>query len=105
VDHFDDFCEHLLVRDQVTQKGGHLPPADPQPGPPRRGLYSEGEFDCSALAPLRNDMVELGRSCVHQDYRSGAAILALWGALADFMRATGCSPWWAVPACRCTTPG
>ena len=30
-------------------------------------------------------MVELGRSCVHPDWRSGGAILALCGALAEFM--------------------
>jgi putative hemolysin len=30
-------------------------------------------------------MVELGRSCVHAEHRSGGAILALWGALAEFM--------------------
>jgi putative hemolysin len=30
-------------------------------------------------------MVELGRSCVHPDWRSGSVILALWGALAGFM--------------------
>jgi putative hemolysin len=30
-------------------------------------------------------MVELGRSCVHPDWRSGGVILALWGALAEFM--------------------
>ena len=30
-------------------------------------------------------MVELGRSCVHPDHRSGGAIMALWGALAEFM--------------------
>ncbi|WP_291588206.1 GNAT family N-acetyltransferase [Comamonas sp. UBA7528] len=87
VDHFDDFCEHLLVRDQVTQKVvGTYRLLTPSQARRAGGLYSEGEFDCSALAPLRNDMVELGRSCVHQDYRSGAAILALWGALADFMQ-------------------
>ena len=30
-------------------------------------------------------MVELGRSCVHPDHRQGGVILALWGALAEFM--------------------
>ena len=31
-------------------------------------------------------MVELGRSCVHAGYRQGGVILALWGALAEFMQ-------------------
>jgi hypothetical protein len=48
-------------------------------------FYSDTEFDLTRLRPLRERMVELGRSCVHPDHRSGAVILALWGALAQFM--------------------
>lgn len=90
IDVFDAYCEHLLVR---------APSCDGEPGPvigtyrvltpeaARRvgGLYSETEFDLTRLRPLRERMVELGRSCVHPDHRSGGAILALWGALAEFM--------------------
>ena len=90
IDMFDPFCEHLLVRAYG---------ADGEPGPvigtyrvltpasAQRvgGLYSEGEFDLTRLRPLRAKMVELGRACVHPDWRSGGAILALWGALAEFM--------------------
>jgi len=87
VDHFDDFCEHLLVRDPASgQVVGTYRLLTPSQARRAGGLYSEGEFDCSALDPLRGDMVELGRSCVHRDHRSGAAILALWGALAGFMQ-------------------
>ncbi len=34
-------------------------------------------------------MVELGRSCVHADYRSGAVIMALWSGLAQYMQKHG----------------
>ena len=53
------------------------------------GLYSETEFDLSALAHLRSNMVELGRSCVHPEHRNGGVIMALWGALADFLSSNG----------------
>jgi putative hemolysin len=90
VDVFDPFCEHLLVRPLS---------ADGRPGPvigtyrvmtpaaaQRAGsFYTETEFDLTRLRPLRSKMVELGRSCVHAEWRSGAAIFALWGALAEFM--------------------
>jgi len=49
------------------------------------GLYSETEFDLTRLRHLRSKMVELGRSCVHPDHRQGGVIMALWGALAEFM--------------------
>jgi putative hemolysin len=91
IDIFDPFCEHLLVR---------LKRADGTPGlligtyrvltPANAtrigGLYSDGEFDLTRLQPLRKRMVELGRSCVHPEHRSGGAILALWGALGEFMQ-------------------
>lgn len=54
------------------------------------------EFDLSRLAHLRGRMVELGRSCVHPDYRHGGVIMTLWGALADFMvrtRVLGAPAW------------
>ena len=90
IDMFDPFCEHLLVRAAGV---------DGEPGPvigtyrvltpvaAQRvgGLYSDGEFDLTRLRPLRSKMVELGRSCVHPDWRSGGVILALWAALAEFM--------------------
>ena len=34
-------------------------------------------------------MVEVGRSCVHPDYRNGATIALLWSGLAQFMQAQG----------------
>jgi putative hemolysin len=89
-DSFDAACEHLLVR---------ATGADGTPGPVvgtyrlltpaaarRTGcLYSDTEFDLKRLRSLRDNMVELGRSCVHPQWRTGGVILALWSALAEFM--------------------
>jgi putative hemolysin len=47
--------------------------------------YSDTEFDLTRLRSLRERMVELGRSCVHPDHRHGGVIMALWGALGEFM--------------------
>lgn len=90
VDVFDAHCEHLLVRAPTRD--------DPRgvvvgtyrlltPTAARRigGCYADTEFDLTRLRPLRERMVELGRSCVHRDWRDGTVILALWNALADFM--------------------
>ena len=86
VDLFDDFCEHLLVRDSDTGAviGTYrvLTPAQAR----RVGsTYSDTEFDLTRLRLMRERMVELGRSCVHADHRHGGVIMALWGALAEFM--------------------
>lgn len=86
VDLFDSYCEHLLVRNVQTQQviGTYrvLTPAQAR----RIGsTYSDTEFDLTRLRSLRPRMVELGRSCVHAEHRHGGVIMALWGALADFM--------------------
>jgi len=86
IDLFDDFCEHLLVRDAASRQviGTYrvLTPAQAR----RVGsTYSDIEFDLTRLRDLRERMVELGRSCVHAEHRQGGVILALWGALAGFM--------------------
>ena len=53
------------------------------------GFYGETEFDLAPLAPLRSRMAELGRSCIHPDWRTGGTILALWSALGEFMMLHG----------------
>ena len=87
VDEFDAYCDHLLIRDQETLKvvGTYrvLPPHKAQE---IGRLYSDSEFDLTRLNHLRPKMVELGRSCVHTDYRSGAVIMALWSGLAQYMQ-------------------
>ncbi|HEX5373629.1 MAG TPA: GNAT family N-acyltransferase [Aquabacterium sp.] len=90
IDLFDPYCEHLLVR-LVEEDGepgeviGTYRVLTPEASRRIGGLYSETEFDLTRLRPLRGKMVELGRSCVHPDHRQGGVIMALWGALAEFM--------------------
>ncbi|MFG6415833.1 GNAT family N-acetyltransferase [Roseateles sp. DC23W] len=94
VDLFDAYCEHLLVR-----AGGMAGEPGPVVGTYRvltpaaakraGGLYSDTEFDLTRLRALRPRLVEIGRSCVHADHRSGGAILALWGALTEFVSRNG----------------
>lgn len=91
VDIFDAYCEHLLVRRRRTDDCETSPVVGTYrvltPSASKRigGLYSETEFDMTRLRALRPRMVELGRTCVHPQWRSGGVILALWGALAGFM--------------------
>ncbi|MEJ6006048.1 GNAT family N-acyltransferase [Paucibacter sp. AS339] len=91
VDAFDPFCEHLLVRAMDAdgcpgQVIGTYRVLTPAAAKRAGGLYSETEFDLTRLRNLRERMVELGRSCIHPEHRSGGAIMALWGALAEFMQ-------------------
>lgn len=86
IDLFDDFCEHLLVRDAATREVvGTYRVLTPAQALRVGSTYSDTEFDLTRLRSVRERMVELGRSCVHPDHRHGGVIMALWGALAEFM--------------------
>ncbi|XYI32886.1 Ornithine-acyl[acyl carrier protein] N-acyltransferase [Cupriavidus oxalaticus] len=90
IDMFDGYCDHLIVRDMTTLRvvGTYrvLPPHQAK----RLGcLYAESEFDLVRLSHLRPKMLELGRSCVHRDYRSGSVIMALWGGLGEYLQRWG----------------
>ena len=86
IDLFDDYCEHLLVRDEATREViGTYRVLTPVQARRVGGTYTDTEFDLTRLRALRERMVELGRSCVHPGHRHGGVIMALWGALGEFM--------------------
>lgn len=90
-DEFDDYCDHLIVRDTATHEAvGTYRVLNPA-GARRIGrLYSESEFDLAGIDGLRNRMVEAGRACIDPQYRSGAVIMLLWTGLASYMRHERC---------------
>lgn len=90
-DEYDDYCEHLIVEDQVSgMVVGTYRMLTPEAAARAPSLYSEHEFNMARLAHLRPSLVEVGRSCVHKDFRSGAVITLLWAGLADYVRRHGC---------------
>lgn len=89
-DLFDPWCDHLLVRDQNHGKVvGTYRILSPQAARSIGSYYSENEFSLTRLQHLRSRMVEIGRSCIHADYRSGAVITLLWAGLAEYMTRGG----------------
>ena len=86
VDPFDAYCDHLLVNDTVTgQVVGTYRLLPPERAAVAGRLYSEGEFDLTALDGLRPGLVEVGRSCVHPDHRDGTVIGLIWAGIARYM--------------------
>jgi putative hemolysin len=86
VDSFDAYCDHLLVREETTgQVVGTYRLLPPERAAVAGRLYSEGEFDLTALDGIRPQLVEVGRSCVHPDHRDGAVISLIWAGIARYM--------------------
>lgn len=86
-DHFDPYCQHLLVRDAAAgdRVAGCYRILTHTQAARAGGYYSESEFDLGEIFRLPGRFMEVGRTCVHPDYRNGATIALLWRGLARFM--------------------
>lgn len=107
-DEFDPFFDHLLLRDKA------------RPGAPAVGVYrlmrddqmrlagryySEAEYDLTALKTSGRRLMELGRSCVHPDYRGGEALKRLWQGLLDYTLTHGIEVMFGVASFHGTDTG
>lgn len=86
-DQYDRYCQHLFVEELSTGKviastrlltGSNALSFG--------GFYTESAFSASFVRDLDGVVVELGRTCVHVDYRSGGGIMLLWSGIAQLMR-------------------
>jgi putative hemolysin len=85
IDPFDSFCDHLMVRD--LESGNLVGTYRLQTGEVARrnlGYYGNQIFDFSVYEPIRGEMLELGRACVHIEYRNIMVLHALWKGIAIY---------------------
>jgi len=89
-DFFDPYCEHLVAReDESGAVIGTYRLLSPRAARRLGCYYSETQFDLTRLQALRDELVEVGRSCIHPAWRNGGVIAALWSALGRYMRTSG----------------
>jgi L-ornithine Nalpha-acyltransferase len=86
-DHYDDFAEHLMVIDQDSnQVVGTYRFLTAENAQKAGGFYSSTEYDLSFLKNYKGNVLELGRSCVHKDYRSRPTLQLLWAAIIIYVK-------------------
>lgn len=86
-DPFDAICDHLLVEKKETgEVVGTYRLQSGRVARQNRGFYSEQEFDFGPFRPVQDEIVELGRACVHSDHRSLPVIGLLWQGISDYAR-------------------
>ncbi len=94
-DRFDAFFDHLVLVDDrrdIAEFDHVIGVYRVMRGDQARageGFYSASEYDLAPLEGSGRRLLELGRSCVHPDYRGGTAMLHLWTGLADYVRDHG----------------
>ena len=91
IDNFDHYFDHILVFDNKIKGSVH----DKVIGTYRlnRGVherkekvfYTAGEYDIKSLLRNGGNILELGRSCVAKEYRTGATMQLLWSFIAQYI--------------------
>jgi putative hemolysin len=90
-DEFDAICDHLVVEHAPTaQIVGTYRLQTGSTAAANCGYYSAREFDFAPYETLRNEIVELGRACIHRDHRSTEVLYLLWRGIAAYTVASGC---------------
>jgi putative hemolysin len=89
-DRFDEYCDHLLVREENTGELVGCYRMLPPPGAiAAGGLYTATEFDVSGLDALRPSLVEMGRAVVRDDHRNGGVVLLMWAGILAYLDRCG----------------
>ena len=92
-DKIDKFADHLIVIDK-KRKGiknkivGTYRLIRGDVASHFGGFYTSSEFDLTNILNSYNhpQILELGRSCVHKDYRNGTTMNLLWKAIAEYIK-------------------
>lgn len=89
-DRFDFICDHLMVRDACTGKlAGTYRMQSGYRAKGNLGYYGEEFFDFSPFENMRAEVLELGRACVHEDYRNTNVLHMLWKGIARYAMSCG----------------
>lgn len=88
-DRFDPFADHLLLCDETRPAGqqvvGVYRVMSATAAEAAGQFYCEDEYDLTKLRQSGLGLLELGRSCLHPDYRGGAGMMHLWSAVAAYI--------------------
>jgi len=93
-DHFDPFCEHLLVEDKLESNPvrriiGTYRMQSGVTAARNLGYYSEQEFSFVPYEPLRPGILELGRASIDREHRTPEVLTLLWRGIAQYANDMG----------------
>lgn len=88
-DAYDSACDHLLVENGDEVVGTYRMQTGERAAQ-KLGYYSAQEFDMSRFEPVRAQILELGRACVHIEHRNLQVLSLLWRGIAQYARERNC---------------
>ena len=88
-DIYDEHCDHLLVVDHArtgsSQVIGTYRLIRREAAAKCGGFYSCSEYDISRILEYPGEILELGRSCIDAEYRTGTVMQILWRGLSAYI--------------------
>ncbi|GGH18051.1 ornithine-acyl[acyl carrier protein] N-acyltransferase [Cribrihabitans marinus] len=104
-DRFDPFFDHMIACDAASgEVVGVYRLLRGERAAELGQFYSEDEYDLGVLRKSGRRLLELGRSCLHPDYRGGTAMFHLWSGLADYVERHGIEILFGVASFHGTDP-
>lgn len=92
VDQYDAHCDHLVIIDKTKNLVvGTYRILTYDKAVSGIGFYAETEFNLENIYKNLPRSVEIGRCCVHAEYRSGLVMNLLWYGLATYMKSRNIS--------------
>ena len=90
-DPFDAVVDHIIVRCAYSDRVvGTYRLQTGATAARNIGYYSQQEFDFTPYEPLRGQVLELGRACIHHNHRNTQVLMLLWKAIAQYGIQHGC---------------
>ena len=91
-DAFDEHCDHMVVFDRARGAGpeaiiGTYRVMRREAAKRCGRFYTAGEYDIANLLAYPGEALELGRSCIEADHRSGGTMQLLWRGIAEYVMA------------------
>lgn len=83
-DEYDEYCEHLIVRDEEKELVVGVYRMLPGYRVKDKGIYTCTEFDLTGFREQLPLALEIGRTCVHPDYRESRTMLLLWNGMLGY---------------------
>lgn len=87
-DQYDEYCDHLMIIDlsqPVPEVVGTYRLLRKQRAEQVGGFYTSNEFNIDPLLAYPGEILELGRSCVKQKFRSRSTVQMLWRGIALYI--------------------
>ncbi|QSH40556.1 GNAT family N-acetyltransferase [Lentisphaerota bacterium ZTH] len=86
-DEFDDYCLHLIVVElEANRIVGTYRIHPGRIANEAIGFYSSREYRIEGLEAIADNTIEIGRSCVHPDFRNGTVVALLWSGIANILK-------------------